>query len=69
MHFWQNNQDVLSVTLVTGELNGYQNMSQHTRLTMEYKTLQLLLPGLEPMTFPSDQESGVLITELSLLHL
>ena len=59
MHFWQNNQDVLSVTVVTRELNGYQNMSQHTKLTMDNKTLQLLTAPARTWTHDLSIWSGV----------
>ena len=50
LHFWQNHWGLLHATVVTRGLNGYWNRSQHRKLTMEKKTLQLLLQGFEPMT-------------------
>ena len=51
--FWQNDWDLLHATAVTRGWNGYQNKSQHRKLTMEKKILLLLLQGLEFMTFQS----------------
>ena len=51
LHFWQNDWDLLHATVVTWGWNGYQNKSQHRKLTLEKKILPLLLPGLEPKTF------------------
>ena len=51
LHFWQNDRDLLCATAVTRGWNGYQNKSQHRKLTMEKKILLPLLQGLEPETF------------------
>ena len=53
LHFWQNHGDLLRATAVTRGWNGYRNMSQHRKLTLEKKLLPPLLPGLEPGTFRS----------------
>ena len=51
LHFWQNDWDLLCVTAVIWGWNGYQNKSQHSKLTLEKKIILLLLLGLEPATF------------------
>ena len=52
LHYWQNNQNLLCATAVTSGWNGHWSIqSQHKKLTLEKKTLPLLLPGLEPATF------------------
>ena len=48
LHLWQNDWGLLGATAVKWGWNGYWNMSQHRKLTMEKK---LLPPGLEPMMF------------------
>ena len=53
LHFWQNDRDMLRAAAVTRGWNGYQNKSQHRKLTLEKKILQPLLPGFEPATFQS----------------
>ena len=53
LHFWQNAWDLLHATVVTRGWNGYQNKSQHRKLTLEKKILLLLLQGFEPTTFQS----------------
>ena len=53
LRFWQNDWDLLRATVVTQGWNGYQNKSQHRKLTPEKKILSPLLPGLEPATFRS----------------
>ena len=65
LKFWQNDRSLLLATGVTREWNGYRNQSQHKKLTLEKKILQPLLRDSNPG--PSDQESGALTTELSLL--
>ena len=55
-HFWENDWGLLCATMVTQT----PNKSQHTKLTLEKKTLQLLPPGLE--LAPFNHESGVLPT-------
>ena len=37
MYFWQNHRDLLHATAVTRGWNGYQNKSQHRKLTTEKK--------------------------------
>ena len=37
LNFWQNDQDLLRATAVTQGWNGYQNKSQHIKLTMRRK--------------------------------
>ena len=53
LHFWQNDQDLLYATAVTWWWNEYRSKSQHRKLTLEKKILQLLLVGFEPVTFQS----------------
>ena len=53
LHFWQNDGDLLRATEVTRGWNGYQNKSQHGKLTVEEKILSLLLQGFESVTFQS----------------
>ena len=53
LHFWQNDQDPLHATAITRGWNGYQNKSQHRKLTLEKKILPPLLQGFEPTTFQS----------------
>ena len=43
LHFWQNNRDRLHATAITQGWNGYQNKSQHRKLTLEKKILPPLL--------------------------
>ena len=52
-HFGQNDRGLLRATAVTLGWNGYQNKSQHRKLTLEKKILPLLLRGFEPATFRS----------------
>ena len=47
LHFWQNDRDLLRATAVTRGWNGYQNKSQHRKLTLENKILPPLLQGFE----------------------
>ena len=49
--FWQNDWGLLHATVVTQGWNGYQNKSQHRKLTLEKKVLLPLLQGFEPTTF------------------
>ena len=51
LHFSQTDQDLLHATAVTQGWNGYQNKSQHRKLTLEKKILLPLLQGFEPTTF------------------
>ena len=53
LHFWQNDRYLLHATAVTRGWNGYQNRSQHRKLTLEKKILPPLLKGFEPATFQS----------------
>ena len=43
LHFWQNDQDLLYATAITQGWNGYQNKSQHRKLTLGKKILPPLL--------------------------
>ena len=36
LHFWQNDRDLLRATAVTRGWNGYQNESQHRKLTLHF---------------------------------
>ena len=51
LQFWQNGWDLLCPTVVTQGWNGYQNKSQHRKLTLEKKILPLLMQGFEHATF------------------
>ena len=51
LHFWQNDWDLLCASVVTQGCNGYQNKSQHRKLTPEKKICPQLLRGLEPRTY------------------
>ena len=53
LHFWQNDRDPLCAIAVTRGWGGYQNKSQHRKLTLEKKILPPLLQGFEPATFQS----------------
>ena len=53
LHFWQDDRDLLRATAVTRGWNGYQNRSQHRKLTLEKKILPLPPQGFEPTTFQS----------------
>ena len=53
LHFWQNGRGLLRATAVTQGWNGYQNKSQHRKLTLEKKILLPLQQGFEPTTFRS----------------
>ena len=53
LHFWQNDWDLLRATAVTWGWNGYQNKSQHRKLTLEKKILPPLLQGFKLTTFQS----------------
>ena len=53
LHFWQNDRGLLHATEVTWGWNGYQNKSQHRKLTLEKKILLPLQQGFEPVTFRS----------------
>ena len=53
LHFWQNDRDFLRATVVTRGWNGYQNKSQHRKLTLEKKILPPFQQGFEPATFQS----------------
>ena len=53
LHFWQSDRGLLRPTAVTRGWNGYQNKSQHRKLTLEKKILPPLLQGFEPATFRS----------------
>ena len=51
LHFWRNDWGLLCATAVTQGWNGYQDKSQHRRLTLEKKILPPLLQGFKPVTF------------------
>ena len=53
LHFWQNDRDFLSATVVTRGWNGYRNKSQHRKSTLEKKILPPFQQGFEPETFQS----------------
>ena len=53
LHFWQDVRDLLRATAVTRWWNGYQNRSQHRKLTLEKKILPPLPQGSGPATFQS----------------
>ena len=53
LRFWQNDGGLSHATAVTQGWNGYQNKSQHRKLTPEKKILPPLLRGFEPATFRS----------------
>ena len=53
LHFWQNDRGLLCAIAVTRGWNGYQNKSQHRKLTLEKKILPPLLQWFEPVTFRS----------------
>ena len=55
LHFCQNDRNLLRATAVTRGWNGYQNKSQHKKLTLEKSILPPLLT----------HESSALTTELS----
>ena len=62
--FWQNDRDLLRATAVTWGWNGYQNKSQHRKLTLEKKILPPLLQWFEPATFQSRvRRSNLQMTE------
>ena len=53
LHFWLNDQHLLHATAVARGWNGYQNKSQHRKLTRQKKILPPPLQGFEPLTFQS----------------
>ena len=53
LRFWQNDRDLLHATALTQGWNGYQNKSQHKKMTLEKKILPPLLQGFKPTTFQS----------------
>ena len=53
LHSWQKDWDLLCAIAVTWGWNRYPSKSQCRKLTLEKKTLPLLLLGLKPMTFQS----------------
>ena len=53
LYFWRNDRGLLRATAVTQGWNGYQNKSQHRKLTLDKKILLPLLQGFEPATFRS----------------
>ena len=65
LRFWQNDRGLLRATAVTRGWNGYQNKSQHRKLTLEKKFSCCSSRDLNPQPF--DHECGALTTELSPL--
>ena len=61
--FWQNDRGLLRATAVTRRWNGYQNKSQHRKLTLEKKLSRCSSKDSNPRPF--HHESGDLNTELS----
>ena len=55
LHFWQNDRDFLRATVVTRGWNGYQNMSQHRKSTLEKKILPPFQQGFEPIVVTKDE--------------
>ena len=51
MHFWQNDRGLSRATALTQVWNGHHIKSQYTKLTLEKKSLTLLLPGFKLATF------------------
>ena len=45
-HFWQNDREILRATAVTREWNGYQNKTQHRKVTLGKNIIPPLLPYL-----------------------
>ena len=64
LHCRQNDRGLLRAIAITRELNGYRNMSQHRKLTLEKKYLPPLLHLSSPLPPPFDHESDALTTEL-----
>ena len=64
LHFWQNDWDLLRATAVTQGWNGYQNKSQHRKLTLEKKILPCH-SCRDSNLGPFRHKSGALTTELS----
>ena len=64
LHFWQNDHDLLCATVVTWGWNGYQNKSQHRKLTLEKI---IFPPNWDSNPWPFNHKPGTLTTELSLL--
>ena len=58
LRFWQNDRGLLRATAVTRGWNGYQNKSQHRKLTLEKKIIPPLRQGFEPTTFRSRVRSS-----------
>ena len=65
LHFWQNDWDLLRATAVTRGWNGYQNKSQHKKLTLEEKIIHRSCRDSNPGPF--NHGSDALTTELSPL--
>ena len=66
LHFWQNGRDLLHATVVTRRWNGYRNMSQHRKLTLEKKFFRFFCRDSIPRPF--NHESGAPTAELSPLR-
>ena len=69
MHFWQNDRNLLHATAVTWGWNGYQNKSQHRKLTLKKKILPPRLPRLEPGTFQSQVQRSKMMIKVFWLDL
>ena len=65
LHFWQNDCDLLPVTVVTWEWEGYWNKNQHRKLTPVKKFSCCSCRNLNPLPF--NPKSSALTTELSPL--
>ena len=59
LHFWQNARGLLRATAVTRGWNGYQNKSQHKKLTLEKNYFPPLLQGFEPTTLSVEQRKSI----------
>ena len=64
LHFWQSDRDLLRATAVTRGWNGYQNKSQHKKLTLQISFLSCR-SCRDSNPRPSNHESGAVTTELS----
>ena len=62
LHFWQNDRNLLRDTAVTGVWNGYQNGSEHRKLTWRRNFSRRSCAGSIPG--PLDYESDALTIEL-----
>ena len=65
LHFWQNDQDLLRATAVTGRWNGYQNKEWAQKIDHGKKNKKLFHYSCLNL-WPFDHKSGGLTPELSL---